>query len=92
MKRTALIIWVLSLITVSTDAFAAKLVEIKVIDKDYIMAYFKDGDVNFVDDGLGSTAYTSAHNTANNYVVPYGDALDTTNATLAANWVIKSPN
>jgi len=90
MKRTALIISALSLIIISTDAFAAKLVGIKVIDKDYIMVYFKDGDVNFVDDGLGSTAYTGAHNTANNYKVLYGIALNTTNAVLAANWVIKS--
>jgi hypothetical protein len=90
MKRTALIISVLSLIIISTDAFATKLVEIKVIDKDYIMAYFKDGDVNFVDDGLGSTAYTGAHNTANNYKVLYGSTLNTTNAVAAANWVIKS--
>ncbi|MFA5240104.1 MAG: cellulase N-terminal Ig-like domain-containing protein [Phycisphaerae bacterium] len=91
MKRTALFISVLSLIIIiSTDVFAAKLVEIKVIDKDYIMVYFKDGDVSFVDDGLGSTAYTSDHDTANNYAVFYGSALNTTNAVAAANWVIKS--
>jgi len=89
-KRIVLIISVLSLIIICTDAFAAKLVGIKVIDKDYIMVHFKDGDVNFVDDGLGSTAYTSGHDTANNYVVLYGSALNTTNAVLAANWVIKS--
>jgi len=90
MKRTALIISALSLIIISTDAFAAKLVGIKVIDKDYIMVHFKDGDVNFVDDGLGSTAYTSDHDTANNYVVLYGSALNTTNAVATSNWVIKS--
>lgn len=89
-KRTAIFILVLLFITISTDIFAAKLVEIKVIDKDYIMARFKDGDVNFVDDGLGSTAYTSDHDTANNYVVSYGNALNTTNVVLAENWVIKS--
>ncbi len=90
MKRTALIISALSLIIISTDAFAAKLVEIKVIDKDYIMVYFKDGDVNFVDDGLGPLAFTGEHQTANNYAVYYGTALNTTNAVAAANWVIKS--
>lgn len=90
MKRTAFIISVLSSLIISTDANAAKLVEIEVIDKDYIMVRFKDGDVNFVDDGLGSTAYTSDHDTANNYVVTYGSALNTTNAVATANWVIKS--
>ena len=88
--KCQLIILVLSLMIISTDAFAAKLVGIKVADKEYIMVHFKDGDVNFVDDGLGSTAYTSDHDTANNYVVLYGGALNTTNAVLAANWVIKS--
>ena len=90
MKRTALIISALSLVIISTDAFAAKLVEIKVVDKDYIMVYFKDGDINFVDDGLGSLAFTGDHQTANNYKVTYGTALNTTNAVAAANWVIKS--
>jgi endoglucanase len=90
MKRTILIISILSLIITSTDAFAAKLVETKVLDKDYIMVYFKDGDVEFVDDGLGSTAFTGEHNTANNYAVYYGTALNTTNAVANANWTIKS--
>lgn len=90
MKRTALITSILSLIIISTNAFAAKLVEIKVLDKDYIMVYFKDGDVEFVDDGLGSTAFTGEHNTANNYAVYYGTALNTTNAVANANWTIKS--
>jgi hypothetical protein len=44
MKRTALIISVLSLIILSTDAFASKLVWLKVVDNNYIMAQFKDGD------------------------------------------------
>lgn len=90
MKRTVTIILVLSLINISTDASAAKLVDIKIIDKNCIMVHFKDGDVNFVDDGLGSTAYTSDHDTANNYVVTYGSKLNTKNSVNAANWVIKS--
>jgi hypothetical protein len=90
MKRTALIISALSLIIISTDAFAAKLVWMKVIDKDYIMVQFKDGDINFVDNAVGSTAYTGDHLTSNNYKVVYGNALNTTNAVATANWVIKS--
>lgn len=90
MNRKLFILFALPLIIQSMDVSAAKLVGIKVIDKDYIMAQFKDGDVEFVDDGLGSTAYTSDHDTANNYVVLYGSALDTTNAVATANWTIKS--
>ncbi len=90
MRRRALIISVLSLIFMSADALASKLVEIKVVDKDYIMVYFKDGDVEFVDDGLGADAFTGNHQTANNYAVYYGTALNTTNAVATANWTIKS--
>ncbi len=90
MKRTALIISVLSLIIISTDAFASKLVWMKVIDKDYIMVHFKDGDINFVDNAVGPTAYTGDHLTSNNYKVPYGIALNLTNAVNTANWDINS--
>lgn len=90
MKKTALIISVLSLLIISTDALAAKLVWLKAVDKDYLMVQFKDADVCFVDDGLGSTAFTGEHDTSNNYKVNYGTALNTTNAVLPANWVIKS--
>jgi endoglucanase len=90
MKRTALIISVLSLIIISTDAFAAKFVVLKAVDKDYLMVDFKDGDVCFVDDGLGTYAFTGEHQTSNNYAVNYGTALSTTNAVNTANWTIKA--
>jgi endoglucanase len=90
MKKIVLIILALSFIIISSNAFAAKLVGIKVIDKDYIMVHFIDGEVTFVDDGLGSTAYTANHETSNNAAVAYGGALNTASAVLAANWVIKS--
>jgi len=90
MRRTAFIISVLSLILIATDAFAAKFVVLKAIDKDYIMVFFKDGDVTFVDDGLGTYAFTGEHQTSNNSRVNYGTALHTTNAVATANWTIKS--
>jgi endoglucanase len=90
MRRTALLISVLSLIIISNNATASKLVSLKAIDKDYMMIYFKDGDVCFVDNASGSTAYTGDHWTGNNYKVTYGSALNLTNAVATANWVIKS--
>jgi hypothetical protein len=90
MKRPLFLLPVLTLCIISMDAAAAKLVEIKVVDKDYLMVRFMDGEILFVDDGLGSTAYTSDHDTANNYKVLYGSALNTTHAVTAANWTLKS--
>jgi len=89
MKRTALIVSVLSLI-ISTNAFAAKFVFLKAVDKDCLMVYFEDGDVCFVDDGLGTYAFTGEHQTSNNYRTLYGTALNTTNAVATANWTIKA--
>ncbi len=91
MKTKLFIFLVLPLCLCSSDVLAARLVEVKVVDKDYLMVYFMDGEVRFVDDGLGSTAYTSDHDASNNYVVSYGSPLHTANAVLPANWRLKSP-
>lgn len=74
--------------------WASKLVEMKVVDKDYLMLHFKDAEVKFVDDGLGPGAY-GGHESGepdNSYVVSYGDTLDLTNAAAVGNWTIKSDN
>jgi endoglucanase len=90
MRRTALIISVLSLLIISTDAFASKLVWLKVVDNNFIMAQFKDGDVCFMDNGQGDNAYTGNHYYGWDWVVSYSSALSTTNAVNTANWTIKS--
>jgi hypothetical protein len=70
---------------------ASKLVEVKVVDKDYLQVCFKDGDVTFVDDGLGSTAFLNlAHDVSNNVLVNYGTALNTANAVANSSWKLTS--
>jgi len=90
MKKTALIISALSLIIISTDAFASKLVWLKVVDQNYMMVQFKDGDVCFMDNGQGTNAYTGNHYYGWDWVVSYTSALNLTNAATTTNWVIKS--
>lgn len=78
---------------VSQTLWAAKLVELKVVDKDYLMLHFKDGEVKFVDDGKGTGAHAgTSDEPKNNFVVSYGKALDMTNAVDVRNWIIKSDN
>jgi endoglucanase len=73
------------------NAQASKLVEVKVVDRDYLQVYFKDGDVTFVDDGLGPNAFLNlAHDASNNVLVNYGTALSTANAVATANWKLTS--
>jgi len=69
---------------------ASQLVVVKVVDRDYLMISFKDGDVEFVDDGTGPTAYTGGHLASNNYVVTYGEALDISSAISTGSWIMKS--
>jgi hypothetical protein len=70
---------------------ASMLVEVKVVDKDFLQVYFKDGDVTFVDDGLGPTAFLNlGHDATKNNVVNYGTALNTTNAVATASWKLTS--
>ena len=70
--------------------WSAKLIEMKVVDKDYLMLYFKDGIVEFVDDGLGESAFTNEVKVENSSTVFYGERLHQTNVLDASNWIIKS--
>lgn len=72
--------------------FATKLVQVKVVDKDHIMLYFLDGDISYPENltQLDTRAYTSSTNAADNALITYGTALNTTNAATVGNWTIKS--
>lgn len=71
--------------------YATKLNSISIIDKDHIRIHFKDGDVFFVDDGSGPTAFGGAtHEPHLNYVVHYGDSLNISVATNIQSWLIVS--
>jgi endoglucanase len=80
----------LFLITAGFQINATKLVSVKIIDKEYLMAFFIDGQVNFVDDGLGSCAFQTCNEAANNSVQRFGTALNTGEAVNTANWLIRS--
>ncbi len=76
---------------ITPPLMATKFVAMKVVDKDYLMLHFKDGEVKFVDDGKGANAF-HGHETdaSNSYAVYYGQGLDLTNAADVTNWRIKS--
>ncbi|MBN1699100.1 MAG: hypothetical protein JW881_16390, partial [Spirochaetales bacterium] len=69
---------------IQETARATDLADVRVVDKDYLMLHFKDGDVLFDEDG-GST-----DGSGGSYTVTYGAALDTKNAAVTGNWVITS--
>jgi hypothetical protein len=73
------------------EAYASRLIGVKVIDRDYLLVYFKDGDVTFVDDGKGEGAYRGHYTSlANSQTVRYGSALNLQLATKTTSWTLKS--
>ncbi len=93
MKKLHLLFVCVAFIGLAQQTKASKLVELKVIDKDYLLAYFKDGDVTFNEDlkWLGANAYTNNNpGSAKNKAVWYGAKLSTSDAVLPQNWTIVS--
>ncbi len=69
---------------------ASKLVEMKVVDSDYLMLHFEDGIVTFADNATGPNAYTNNVDVGYSKVVLYGVKLDLARAVDVNNWKIKS--
>jgi hypothetical protein len=90
-SKGAFILAIILFLSFFQNVQASKLVEVKVVDKDYLQVFFKDGDVTFVDNGLGPTAFLNlGHDASNNNIVNYGTALNTANAVATANWKLTS--
>jgi endoglucanase len=70
---------------------AAKLVSVKVLDKDYLMVHIMDGEVLRRDDGTGNCAFMGhCHSPDGSHAVRYEPALDTEESVLTSNWTVKS--
>ncbi len=74
-----------------TTASATKLMGVKVIDKDYLMVHFRDGEVRYRDDGTGPSAYLG-HSFAegDDTLLVFGQRLNTAVAQKATSWTISS--
>lgn len=71
--------------------YGSKVKTVQVIDKQFIMLHFEDGEVKFVDDGKGPYAFQHhTHDSTNNYIVTYGQPLNTTLAEKPEHWNITS--
>ena len=82
---------VLLLVLAAAPSFATQLSSLQVLDRNYLLLHFKDGEVTFVDNGQGPSAFLStASDPADNVVITNGLPLDVTAAGLATNFRIKS--
>jgi hypothetical protein len=70
---------------------ASKLVEVRPVDEQVLMVYFKDGEVLYRDDGTGPSAYDGhAYVPGDDELVAYGEELDTGVASNTGSWHLVS--
>ncbi len=70
---------------------ASKLIKVSVVDKDYLMVYFKDGKVHYPDDGEGPGAFIGHYKgSRTDSLIAYGEELNTEAAVIPENWLIVS--
>ena len=79
------------LLLTASPGEATKFLGLKVIDKNYLMVHFRDGEVHYRDDGTGPSAYLG-HSFAegDDTLVVFGERLKTTEAQKADLWQISS--
>lgn len=70
---------------------AAKLLGLKVIDKDYLMVHFRDGEVHYRDNGTGQSAYRG-HDfvEGDDTLVTFLPRIDLSVAADASKWLVSS--
>lgn len=91
MNKTVSFLFLFLFLICSLQSFGTKLVNIQVVDKEYIMVYFKDGEMFYTDDGKRASGY-SGHDYAegDERLESYGEELNTEIAKQLTSWTINS--
>ena len=88
-KFPLLTLCLLPLLTI--PAFAARLVEFRVVDEQVLMVYFKDGEVRYRDNAQGPSALTGHdYASGDDALVSFGEPLDVQQAAKATTWKLTS--
>lgn len=73
------------------SAWATKLLELKVVDQNYLMVHFRDGEVHYRDDATGPSAYLGhTFVEGDDTLVVFGERLLTDKAQQASLWKVRS--
>lgn len=89
-KITSFVLAVLAFLT-PVSMQATRLLEVKVVDKDYLMVHFRDGEVHYRDNGTGTSAYLGhTFVEGDDTLVVFGKRLDVAQAAQANAWMITS--
>ena len=92
MNKNRLII-VLSglLVFASLPVMAVKVMGLHVIDKNFLMVHFRDGEVHYRDNGTGPSAYLGhSFSEGDDTLLVFGERLKTAEAQKAGLWRISS--
>ena len=81
----------LAVLMTAAPAAATKVLGLRVIDKNYLMLHFRDGEVHYRDDGTGPSAYLGhSFSEGDDTLLVFGERLKTERAQQAALWRISS--
>ena len=79
------------MLAMPTNCMATKLLGIKVIDKDYLMVHFRDGEVHYRDNGTGPSAYLGhSFSEGDDTLLVFGERLKVSEIQKASGWLISS--
>ena len=79
------------LVLTANPTMATKVLGLKVIDKDYLMVQFRDGEVHYRDNGTGPSAYLGhSFSQGDDTLLVFGERLKTDEAQQADLWQISS--
>ena len=91
MKKVFKIALLVATVMIPGNCLATKLLGVKVIDKDYLMVHFRDGEVHYRDNGTGPSAYLG-HSFAegDDTLLVFGERLKVSEVQKAGGWLISS--
>ncbi len=91
MKRNLFAALTAVMLALPTNCLATKLLGVKVIDKDYLMVHFRDGEVHYRDNGTGPSAYLGhSFSEGDDTLLVFGERLKVAEIQKAAGWLISS--
>lgn len=90
-KQIATALLTLAAVATPNSLNATKFLKLKVIDKDYLMVHFRDGEVHYRDNGTGPSAYLGhSFSEGDDTLVVFRPKLVTTEAGKPSAWIISS--
>ena len=91
LQRKLIPLLMLLFLQVTVNMQATKFIDLRVIDKDYLMVHLRDGEVHYRDDATGASAYLGhTFVEGDDTLFVFGQRLQTEVAQQAAKWRVRS--